>query len=233
MPQVLRALSFDSLLRLPGQIPAVVGIPLVILGCVYLFFGKRLFRLLVAAVGAAVGFEAGRLLGLHFQVRPLWLELPGALIVGGVFWPLWQIAVFLVGGGFAALLGAQAMEAGTSDPQSFLIGAAAGFLLGGLASILLVKAMAVIITAAAGAVMVFVGGVALGHGIPLVRSLSHLPLVAAAVMGILMVAGIVAQMGQPDAEVANKRKIEEAEQRAKEKADAEARERYQRYRHGG
>lgn len=230
LPVSLPHVSFRAVLGASHDLPVVVAVGTVLLGLAYLFFGRRLFRLLVVVAGALLGAQLGLLAARAFSLPALWVAIPAALVVGGLAWPLWQVILFVLGGGVGALVTGEALVGATGYQDQLIYGLVAGFVLGGVVALLLFKAMSIGLTALFGALLVYLGSVALlaGH-VPVVGRLPAMPLLSAAAIGILTLVGIVAQLAQGDPEVRRRRRREEAEARTKKKEDARAKDSYDRY----
>lgn len=230
---VLNDIPVWNLFQSARSVPTWAPIPLVVLGGVYLLFGKRLFRILIAGAGAAVGYHLGLLAAGQLGIlgdTARYVAIGASLVLGGISAAVWQIAIFLVGAVAGAMLFKEAAVGFTHDDSYQWFGLGGGFLIGGIASAAMARAMAVGLTAFLGACMLYVGGVALlAKHVPFVARLPDMPLVSLSIVGVLTLAGSVAQMAQPDEEDLARRKLDKAEAKAKAKADAEAAERYQRY----
>lgn len=223
---MLDALSLTSLLRVGRGLPMAAGVALVLVGAVYCFFGRRLFRLLIVGVGAAAGWEIGRLAALHLGVPATYIALPLSCVLAGLAWPAWQVGVFGMGGGVIAVAMAHIADASWREPTYTLYAAIGGLIAGGLFAVALTRAMSVAMTAAAGAYLVYTGLVAF---VPFLRFLPSKPLVSLSLMGIVALAGLAAQIAQGDPEEAReRRRIEKAEREAARKK-VEDEERWRRY----
>ena len=163
------------------------------LGLALLVAGIRLGRVLTAAGAAAVGWLAGSLLVPSFQ---LW-NLPPAT-------PAWAAAITLgvlalgapdlyplvLGGIPGALLGMRVAVAGKA-----WVGALAGAVVLALLAVWLRRLVLAATGAVAGSVLVVAALIALSAGVPRLAALAHRPLVAAAVAGVLAIAGTAYQLG--------------------------------------
>lgn len=161
MADLLPSLPVTSWLALPGALPFWGASAAVVVGSAYLFFGARLFRLLMVAAGALLGAELGRQLAIGLELPVPWVAVPLSVILGGVAWPLWQLALFLLGGAVTALAVGEVLAQALSERMQVLYGIAAAFLVGGALSLALVRAMTIGITAILGAGLVWAGGVSL------------------------------------------------------------------------
>ncbi|MDF1563730.1 MAG: hypothetical protein P1V51_11850 [Deltaproteobacteria bacterium] len=226
MQQFLDSLSLPTLLTLGRGLPLVAGAILLGVGAAYCFFGRRIFRLLIVGVGAAAGWELGRITGVHFGITPMYIALPVSLVLAGLAWPAWQIGVFVLGGGVGAVIGAEGLSGAAGDREMVLWGAVAGFVLGGLLAVMLIKVMSVALTAVVGAFLVYTGLVAI---LPFLQGLPGRPLVSLSLIGIVALAGMVAQLAQGDPEENRTRRAKEKEERQKARDDAEQKERWAKY----
>lgn len=227
---VFRVLSLDRILGTGLQLSPVMGGALAGIGVVYLIFGKRLFRFLIVGAGAAAGYEAGRVAGVHLEVNPLYTGVALSLVSGGLAWPLWQFALFVIGGLVGAVFTGEALVGTTGIDDYMVYGLLSGFILGGIFSVLLTKVMSVGLTAVLGAGLVYVGGLAVAvHFVPGLKTLPSMTLVSIAILGVLTGAGVVAQMAQGDPEENERRRQQEKKDREAEAVDQEAKRRWERY----
>lgn len=226
MSSILDALSVHTLLGLGKGLPWVAGAILLGVGAAYCFFGRRIFRLLIVGVGAAAGWELGRIVGIHFEITPTWVALPVSAVLAGLAWPAWQVGVFALGGGFGAVIFAEGLASAAGDQEFVLYGAIAGFVLGGIFAVMLIRMMSVGLTAVTGAFLIYTGLIAL---LPFLKGLPDKTLISLALIGIFSLAGVVAQLAQGDPEEMRVQRDKEREARKKARDDAEAQVRWQKY----
>ncbi len=146
-------------------VPLLLSGLVAIWGILDCFFGYRIFRYTIAALGIICGGLAGWLAGLHFIPDPHWIPVAlaaGAAVCGGILaWTLFQFALALVGslsGGFMV-----SSFFGREDGFVYWILLCAAALIAALLAIFLVRSMIVLTTAFTGAFRFVVGtGAVLG-----------------------------------------------------------------------
>lgn len=220
----------DLLLHAWADASPLVGLVLLAVGIAYLFFGKWLFRVMVAGLAIAVGLELGRLLDGVLDAEAPWLPLLVGAALGGLSWPLWQVVVFLGAGGALALVLGEIVHGVDTHQALYIVTAGFGFIAGGLVAIAAMRPAAVVLTALIGSMLILAGVLAVGHGtLPFVESLAESGMTRVVIVMALAGAGIGVQVLLPSAEEARERREGKAAGRAKSDDDAEARRRYERY----
>ena len=157
----------DSLLDLAHhQYGAVLAMLLFACGLVYMLQGWKIFKILVVANVAVLGAVIGSYLGSMARGPNTWVftSIAGALLLGGLAWPLMKYAVSLLGGLVGSFVGYGLWHyvATTVDNPNLLqyewVGALVGLITLGLLAFVILKFVVMFITSLQGAVM-SVGGV--------------------------------------------------------------------------
>jgi len=148
------------------QYGAVLAVLLFTSGLVYMLQGWKIFKILVVVNVAAFGALAGNYLGELAGGTNTWVytSIAGALLLGGLAWPLMKYAVSLLGGLFGAIVGyslwlyvAEAVRRPEIANYAW-VGAIVGLITLGLLAFVILKFVITFVTSLQGAVMV-VGGV--------------------------------------------------------------------------
>lgn len=195
------ALSFEPLRHFPGQGDLLTwchemalgsAILLMALGVVYLMFGYRLYKGLIALNAAVIGGYVGALLGMKAE-STLVGGIIGAVLATAISFPLMKWAVAVIGGVVGAFVGAGVWKACGQEPAFAWAGAMTGLVGFGMFSFILFRASIILYTSAQGAVMLVVGGLGLAFKYPemavkIAQSLSSQPL--ALPMGLLLASAI-------------------------------------------
>ena len=158
----------DSLLDLAHhQHGAVLAMLLFACGLVYMLQGWKIFKILVVANVAVLGAVIGSYLGSMATSRPntwIFTSIAGALLLGGLAWPLMKYAVSLLGGLVGSFVGYGLWTYVTNTidrpemQQYAWVGALVGLITLGLLAFVILKFVVMFITSLQGAVM-SVGGV--------------------------------------------------------------------------
>jgi hypothetical protein len=157
----------DSLLDLAHhQYGAVLAMLLFACGLVYMLQGWKIFKILVVANVAVLGAVLGSYLGSMARGPNTWIftSIAGALLLGGLAWPLMKYAVSLLGGLVGSFVGYGLWNYVTNTidrpemQQYAWVGALVGLITLGLLAFVILKFVVMFITSLQGAVM-GVGGV--------------------------------------------------------------------------
>jgi hypothetical protein len=196
----------DSLLDLAHhQYGPALAVLMLGCGLVYTLEGWKIFKVLVVVNVAVFGALVGNWLGAMAGGEKTWVytTIAGALLLGGLAWPLMKYAVSLLGGLFGSVVGYALWAYVTSTildrpdlMQYAWIGGVVGLITLGLLAFVILKFVVRFITSLQGAVMIVGGALAmllkyLGEDLerPL-RENSHLVLV---LVGVPTVIGFVFQ----------------------------------------
>jgi hypothetical protein len=157
----------DSLLDLAHhQYGTLLAMLLFACGLVYMLQGWKIFKILVVANVAVMGAVVGSYLGSKASGPNTWIftSIAGAMLLGGLAWPLMKYAVSLLGGLIGSFVGyglwhyvANAIER-PDLLQYTWVGALVGLITLGLLAFVILKFVVMFITSLQGAVM-GVGGV--------------------------------------------------------------------------
>ena len=157
----------DSLLDISHhQYGAVLAMLLFACGLVYMLQGWKIFKILVVANVAVLGAVIGNYLGSRAGGPNTWIftSVAGALLLGGLAWPLMKYAVSLLGGLVGSFVGYGLWHyvTNTIDRPDLLqyswVGALVGLITLGLLAFVILKFVVMFVTSLQGAVM-GVGGV--------------------------------------------------------------------------
>ncbi len=160
----------DALLDLgTSQYGAVLAMLLFACGLVYMLQGWKIFKVLVVANVAVVGAVAGSYVGSMARGENTWMyaSAAGALLLGGLAWPLMKYAVSLLGGIIGSLVGYGLWHyvASAADRPEMLqyawVGALVGLITLGLLAFVILKFVVMFVTSLQGAVMGLSGVLAL------------------------------------------------------------------------
>ena len=195
----------DSLLDLAHhQYGPALAVLLLGCGLVYMLQGWKIFKVLVVVNVAVFGALVGNWLGSMARGENTWVytTVAGALLLGGLAWPLMKYAVSLLGGLFGSVVGYAlwAYVTSTIDRADLMqyawVGGIVGLVTLGLLALVILKFVVRLITSLQGAVMA-VGGVLamllkyLGEDLEIpLRENAHLVLV---LVGVPTVIGFVFQ----------------------------------------
>lgn len=130
--------------------PPITACLLVGAGVLLLFYGWRVYKIALVAVGVLVGAALGAALAARLGVHPLIVALPLGLLAGIGALMLQKVGAFLAGGACALLLveGARGMF---QNEWGFYLIAALAFLIGGLLALYLWRPMITVSLAMIGA----------------------------------------------------------------------------------
>ncbi len=157
----------DSLLDLSNsEYGAVLAMLLFACGLVYMLQGWKIFKVLVIANVAVLGAAAGTYLGSMAKGENTWMYagVAGAMLLGGLAWPLMKYAVSLLGGMVGGLIGYGLWHyvAKAADRPEMVqydwIGGLVGLITLGLLAFVILKLVVMLVTSLQGAVMAL-GGV--------------------------------------------------------------------------
>jgi len=157
----------DTLLDLThSQYGAVLAMLLFACGLIYMLQGWKIFKILVIANVAVLGAAVGNYLGSMARGQDTWMytSIAGAMLLGGLAWPLMKYAVSLLGGIVGSLVGYGLWYyvANAADRPEMLqyswVGALVGLITLGLLALVILKFVVMIVTSIQGAVMAL-GGV--------------------------------------------------------------------------
>jgi len=157
----------DALLDLSRhQYGALLAMLLFACGLVYMLQGWKIFKILVVANVAVLGAVAGSYLGSRAHGPNTWVytSVAGAMLLGGLAWPLMKYAVSLLGGVVGSFVGYGLWHYVTTalDRPDLLqyawVGALVGLITLGLLAFVILKFVVMFVTSLQGAVMA-VGGV--------------------------------------------------------------------------
>jgi hypothetical protein len=157
----------DSLLDIAHhQYGAVLAMLLFACGLVYMLQGWKIFKILVVANVAVMGAVVGSYLGSMARGPNTWIytSIAGAMLLGGLAWPLMKYAVSLLGGLVGSFVGYGLWHYVTNaiDNPDLLqyawVGALVGLITLGLLAFVILKFVVMFVTSLQGAVM-GVGGV--------------------------------------------------------------------------
>ena len=147
------------------QYGAVLAVVLLTCGLVYMLQGWKIFKILVVVNVAVFGALAGNYLGAMAKGDTwVYTSAAGALLLGGLAWPLMKYAVSLLGGLFGGVVGFAlwAYITDTINRPDLLnyawVGGIVGLITLGLLAFVILKLVVMFITSLQGAAMV-VGGV--------------------------------------------------------------------------
>lgn len=148
------------------QYGAALSVLLLACGLVYMFQGWKIFQILVvvnvAVFGALLGYYLGELAG--GQNTRMYTSIGGALLLGGLAWPLMKYAISLLGGLFGSVVGYAlwAYVTSTIDRPDLMqyawVGGLVGLVTLGLLAFVILKFVVRLVTSLQGAIMA-VGGV--------------------------------------------------------------------------
>jgi hypothetical protein len=142
----------------PYQLPYFVL--LVIGGAVACFFGYRLFRIVLAIFGFALGAPlASSIFGASETAPMIIAAIVGGLIGAGVLFAAYFVGVAIMGASLGALVANLAFRVGETDPHFLVIVFAA--IVGAIAAIYLQRYVVIISTGFGGAWTLIVGTMAL------------------------------------------------------------------------
>lgn len=158
----------DALLDLAHhQYGVVLAMLLFACGLVYMLQGWKIFKILVVANVAVLGAVIGSYLGSMATRSPntwVFTSIAGALLLGGLAWPLMKYAVSLLGGLVGSFVGYGLWHYVTNTidrpemQQYAWVGALVGLITLGLLAFVILKFVVMFVTSLQGAVM-SVGGV--------------------------------------------------------------------------
>ena len=157
----------DALLDLTNsQYGAVLAMLLFACGLVYMLQGWKIFKILVVANVAVLGAAAGSYLGSMARGENTWMytSVAGAMLLGGLAWPLMKYAVSLLGGMVGSFVGYGLWHyvVNAADRPEMLqygwVGALVGLITLGLLAFVILKFVVMLVTSIQGAVMAL-GGV--------------------------------------------------------------------------
>ncbi len=150
------------------KLDEITALALILAGLVSLFWGWRVFKILIVANAAIVGAAAGAYLGQEFRRQAgdnivIFAALAGGLVMAAVAWPLMKYAVSIMGGLAGSVIGYGAWHYGvTLTNRSELaehawVGALIGLILLGLLAFLIFKTVVMVLTAMEGSVLAVAG----------------------------------------------------------------------------
>lgn len=157
----------DAMLDLANsQYGAVLAMLLFACGLVYMLQGWKIFKVLVVANVAVLGAVVGSYLGSMARGQNTWMyaSVAGAMLLGGLAWPLMKYAVSLLGGMVGSFVGYGLWHyvANATDRPEMLqyswVGALVGLITLGLLAFVILRFVVMIVTSLQGAVMAL-GGV--------------------------------------------------------------------------
>ncbi len=152
----------DALLDLThSQYGAVLAMLLFACGLVYMLQGWKIFKILVVANVAVLGAAVGSYVGSMARGENTWMyaSIAGAMLLGGLAWPLMKYAVSLLGGMVGSFVGYGLWHyaANASDHPEILqyawVGALVGLITLGLLAFVILRFVVMIVTSIQGAVM--------------------------------------------------------------------------------
>lgn len=169
-----------------------IGIPAVLLGAAMLFFGYRIFRVLVVILAAFVGFNAGAYVDIP-NVPPLATAIAGAIAGALLAFFFYRVGVFLVGAVLGYLV---AMALLPATPPFDLPGWAIPLAVGvaaGLVALWLERPAIIAATSFDGAFLAWTGAWAIAGASPPDARLSLVAVIAIAIVGALVQLKITAR----------------------------------------
>jgi hypothetical protein len=165
---------------------------IIILGCIILCFGRRLFWLYAATLGFLVGLE---LIKLLLPDQPAWALLVGGLAVGmlgAVLAVFFQRVAFAIAGFFAgAYLGLMVVHTAVMGGNS-IIGFAVGGLIGAVVALVLMNWAIIVFSS-------FVGAGAIVTQLPSGQKVSAIVFVILVVIGITVQARLMKRSRESEA----------------------------------
>ncbi len=135
---------------------------------IYLFYGWRIFRLLVIINVSLFGLWAGQLVGtkLSFEGSHLILGILGAFLGGLAAWTLMKYMVSAMGAMAGAVLGAAAWQAATLPSELLWVGGLVGLVAGGFLAFSSYKISIMLFSSLQGALLFSLGALTLVKNSP-------------------------------------------------------------------
>ncbi len=164
--------SPEGFIEQVGQLDAITALALVVIGLISLFWGWRIFKLLVVANAAVVGLVIGAYLGQEFRQQGgdnivIFAALAGGLVMAALAWPLMKYAVSIMGALAGSVIGYGAWHYGVTLAkrpeltEHAWAGALIGLILLGLLAFLIFKTVVMVLTALEGASLTVAGVVSM------------------------------------------------------------------------
>jgi len=147
-----------------GQIIALSWLQAVIavsFGAVYLFYGWRIFKILVIICFALVGMFAGMKIGAQYNNMEIWGGVAGLVLMGAVAVPLMRWAVSILGAIAGGTLTAAIWYAFELPEKYILAGAIIGIIAGGMISFIVFRIAVMLFTSMGGSALIVSGMLAL------------------------------------------------------------------------
>jgi len=152
-----------------SQYGAVLAMLLFACGLVYMLQGWKIFKILVVANVALLGAAVGSYVGMMARGENTWMYVSaaGALLMGGLAWPLMKYAVSLLGGIAGSFVGYGLWHyvGNAADRPEILqyawVGALVGLIVLGLLAFVILKFVVMFVTSIQGAMMGLAGVLAL------------------------------------------------------------------------
>lgn len=129
-------------------------------GLVYLMYGWRIFRVLVAICFGFIGLYVGIYAGKRFD-SPIWGGVLGVVVLSALSLPLMKWCVSLLGAVAGAIVTGGIWYAVGLPSEYIWAGAVIGLVAGGLVSFILLRLSVMLFTTLGGSVMMMIGFLAL------------------------------------------------------------------------
>ncbi|MBI9016233.1 MAG: hypothetical protein JEZ07_03120 [Phycisphaerae bacterium] len=141
------------------------GMICLVFASIYLFYGWRLFKVLVVINFALIGLLIGKFAGQQAG-SPMWGGILGTVAAALLAWPFMKVGVALLGATAGAILGAALWWATPLNNDLCWSGALAGFVAGGLLAFSSYKVSIMLFTSLQGAVFLASGMLILLYDCP-------------------------------------------------------------------